>query len=578
MNERRQLSGRQASAQLLRTLTDHPALPAFVQRLPAPVLKRLIEQVGINDAGSLIALTSPEQLREILEDTLWQTLIPGQAETLRPEKFVAWLDVLLEVGSEFTSERLIALGETFVVLNLAPLVEVLDAGVMAGHQEPPCDCVMCERAAQGVEYLLCHDHVVMARHDDEWGAIQAMLEALQDADPDFLQRVLSRCCNTPDARGFADDGQPLLADETHAREQRREHSGFVTPPMAAQFLKTAQNAGFAELLQQTAYDPLSFRYFQQLGATGGRQAPATTRSREAGAARLQRSHLQDRLTDETATAEESIEDEPQLEISPTDLRTLTQVLVAGGIIDEQSQPLRLAGPAGASESIPMLQGFLDRLQIMDPVAFGARLGELVFLANVLMAGSWYRGDRFRDDDAAQAALACANLGLEALLAEQRSQDPADRFERVMSQLEDVPGIVGLFRIGWYLLQSLPRRGAMALLSALRADHVREQLQRKRWIVEEIETALCNPDILDLIDQGEFEDVGDNLLLLNLILDVRACQCLRVLINDFPRYPVQLSVGFRPPQATSSETRYLVSIQQFRQVETFFESLDVHLKV
>ena len=76
---RRQLTRARASKYLLKTLTDNPALPAFVRTLKAPVLKRLIDHVGLHDAGDLIALTSTEQLREIFEVSLWESLAPGQA-------------------------------------------------------------------------------------------------------------------------------------------------------------------------------------------------------------------------------------------------------------------------------------------------------------------------------------------------------------------------------------------------------------------------------------------------------------------------------------------------------------------
>ena len=95
-----------SSRKLLKTLTDNPALPAFVRTLEAPVLKRLIEHVGLHDAGDLIALTTTEQMRDILEESLWETLIPCQAERLRPERFLAWLDVMLEAGTAFAAKAL----------------------------------------------------------------------------------------------------------------------------------------------------------------------------------------------------------------------------------------------------------------------------------------------------------------------------------------------------------------------------------------------------------------------------------------------------------------------------------------
>src|SRR5512147_1075016 len=164
---RRQLTKAQASKNLLKTLTDNPALPAFVRTLKAPVLKRLIDHVGLHDAGDLIALTSTEQLREIFEVSLWESLAPGQAERLQPEKFLEWLDVMLEVGPTFAAQRLIELGDTFVTLNFAPLIKVTDSSVMAEHLEDaaPCGCAFCQLTQRDASFDIIADYLVVAVHD-----------------------------------------------------------------------------------------------------------------------------------------------------------------------------------------------------------------------------------------------------------------------------------------------------------------------------------------------------------------------------------------------------------------------------
>src|SRR5262245_7024518 len=131
MAKRRELVTPNSAKQLLKTLTDSPALPAFIQQLQPPVLKRLIDRVGLRDSGELIALTTTAQLRDVFEESLWENLIPGRAETLRSGKFVEWLDVMLEVSPAFAAERLVELGDAFVVLNLAPLIRIQDRSAAA---------------------------------------------------------------------------------------------------------------------------------------------------------------------------------------------------------------------------------------------------------------------------------------------------------------------------------------------------------------------------------------------------------------------------------------------------------------
>ena len=559
MQKRGQLTKAQSSRKLLKTLTDNPALPAFVRTLKAPVLKRLIEHVGLHDAGDLIALTTTEQMRDILEVSLWETLVPGEAERLRPERFIEWLDVMLEAGTAFTAGRLIELGDAFVVMNFQPLITVIDKSVAVEHQEDGgCMCALCMLSARDASFEVIGDYVVIGLHDDEWDTVRAALIEIDGEDSAFLQRVLAQCSTAPTMRSFSGQGQHILDDETYEREQRRERSGFVTPQIAAVFLKTTRTTAYEDLVARREYDAISQRYFDQLAAAAlAAASPPDANERE--------------------SAESDDEDESATPITPVQLRVLEQALVQAEIIGDQPTKL-LAGPQNSNEPQLELQGHLDRLQMTRPAVFGARLGELIFLANVLMAGSWYQGGRFTETEAARAALACANLGLDRLLEDEGAKNAAARADLIDELLEDPPGIVRLFQLGWVVLQAMPMRSAVALLDALRAPHVREQLKHKRWMLDEIESAVNDPDIFDLIEQGEFADVADNLVLLSLVLDARACHCLRVLIADFPRYPLQLNLGFRQAQASTNESRYLSTVQQLTKVETFWAQLDTLLKI
>ena len=166
MRKPQQLSHRQSAKQLMRTLEASTALPAFIKTLKTPVLKRLIDYVGLRDAGELIALTTTNQLREVFEEVLWQTLVPGQAEGPQPEMFLQWLDVLLEVSPAFAAQRLIELGETFVVLHFAPLIRVREQGFGAPDPDDD-DAANIEDARQREEF---GTYIVTAAHDDEWDA------------------------------------------------------------------------------------------------------------------------------------------------------------------------------------------------------------------------------------------------------------------------------------------------------------------------------------------------------------------------------------------------------------------------
>jgi hypothetical protein len=540
--------------QLLKTLTDNPALPAFVRTLPTPVLHTLIERVGLHDAGDLIALTTTEQLRGLFEVALWDSLRPGDAEQLRPEKFVDWLDVMSEVSPRFAAERLIELGETFVAVNMAPLIRIIDKEVTVEHSEaPPCFCLVCELSERDVPFATFDEYVVTPAHDDEWDVVSAVLAEIDAEDRDFLNRVLTRCSPKPTARGFVDTIDPLVEDETHERRERRERSGYITPPLAAAFLAGARAASRDALAGATDYDDVTRRYFEQIAAAA---ANAEAERKRAMA----------------ESSEEDDDDRPRA--SPREMRALEDALVEAEIVTDR-QPLLLKGPQTEHRVGLELKDRLDRLRFTQPAAFAARLGELAYLANVLMVGCAIDGKRFEEADAAQVALACANLGLDHLLG--RDRDPLDRADVADALLERPPGVVRLFQLGWQLIQALPMRCATALIGTLRADHVRERLARKRWILAEIESALTKPDILKLIEAGEFDDVGDNLVLLSLVLDPRACQCLKTVIAAVPRYPIQLELGFRRTERTTAAHRYFTRVDQLERVETLLDDLDRLLK-
>lgn len=542
----RQITRAGKSKQLLARLVDSPALPALVAQMPALTLKRLIDHVGLRDSGALIALTSPEQLREIFEESLWQNLIPGQAERLQPGKFLEWLDVMLDVGAAFAAERLCDLGETFVVLNLAPLVTVSDRSAdvyMAPEESTEAFTEFLHDMAAGDRTEEFGGYFVAAAHEDEWDSIRAVLSELESSHGDFLERVLSRCCFQPTALGFADDGQPLFEDETYEREQRRAAKGFVTPDLAASFLALARRTSLDTLCTQSTYDDISQRYFDRLRAASVKSGPAADEHQDAGVAA-------------SAPAQAA------------ELESLKDALVTAEILSN-APPKLLTGPKDSREPMPELQLRLDHLQLTNPHAFSARLGELVFLANVLVAGSWFQGGRFKEAEAAQAALACSNLGLDYVASHEASI--RDRDDLITSTLEHAPGIVRLFQIGWHLLQRLPRASAQALISTLRSDEVREGLKKKLWMLAEVESAVSHPDLLELVERGEFEDVSDNLLLLTLVLDQRACECLRTLITSLPRYPLQLNLGFRPGPATTG-SQYITSLRHLERIDQFLAQL------
>src|SRR5205807_9862992 len=121
---------------LLARILDDPQLVRTVQALEPRALGRLIDHVGLEDAGELVALATTEQLQRIFDDDLWRAAKPGQPgqeERFDSRRFAQWLEVMLEAGERFAAEKLTELPEELVALALhrQALVINLDEQAMA---------------------------------------------------------------------------------------------------------------------------------------------------------------------------------------------------------------------------------------------------------------------------------------------------------------------------------------------------------------------------------------------------------------------------------------------------------------
>src|SRR4051794_15053808 len=101
---RHHVSSPTTTALLLRIL-ERPGLVAAVRELPGAVLGKLIDRIGLEDAGELVALASTAQLERIFDDDLWRAERAGGDETFRPERFALWLRVMMEAGDEVVVRR-----------------------------------------------------------------------------------------------------------------------------------------------------------------------------------------------------------------------------------------------------------------------------------------------------------------------------------------------------------------------------------------------------------------------------------------------------------------------------------------
>jgi hypothetical protein len=372
-------------------MLDTPDLPERIRALPGPALGKLIADVGLEDAGELVALASSEQLAQILDEDLWHSPRPGEDERFDAARFLLWLEIMFEAGERFVAERLSELPQDLLTLAIHRHVLVLPLEdlrreLSAGDDE-------AEAAEKAFENCLSEeldDYQLIWRGGDGWDEVWSALLALDRDHHVMLVALLERCASL--SREHIDDNgglyavlsaeEMLEADLQAERDDRRAAQGYVAPSAAKAFLRLAalkmSDTPFSE------HDPVTRADFRNLSPAAAQAARAS---------------------------------------SGNGLR------------------LGAAGAPGPAE--PLLIRALRSLAEADPTTFATRSEELAYLSNVLLAAHDVDGGRLRPYDAVALAIATVSRGLE--LAEERA--PREPVAAAAQRLRRYP-CDGLFRLAW----------------------------------------------------------------------------------------------------------------------------------
>ncbi|MCC6751452.1 MAG: hypothetical protein IT371_27620 [Deltaproteobacteria bacterium] len=426
---------RPTSHRLLSRLLETPDLVSAVQALPARALGQLIGHLGLEDSGELVALATTEQLVQVFDDELWQKARPGDEERFDSDRFALWLEVLLEAGEELAARKLAELPFDLVTLGLHRLLLVLDLDELRGElsDESP-EVALLDKALDSHPYHELLEFQVIARRHDGWDALLGVLLALDQEHHELLRRILTRCSHLSAGDVEAQGGlyavltaeETLETDVAAEREDRRAEQGFVASQAAASFLALARTAPATER-EARERDPVTRAYFRELRrvpaeATAG-QSPSVKGRGQATAPGA--------LLDLLREAEV---------LAPVPVAPLLEAHIEPGV----------AGDPGP------FRGALRALYERDAALHASRMEELAYLANVLVAGCTVAGRPFRPLEAAEAAVAICNLGLE-LLEETEERRDATQAPALASVAADV-----LFRLGWARLHRLGEAAASSV--------------------------------------------------------------------------------------------------------------------
>ena len=371
------------SRALLSRLLDQPQLVRAVQALPPPALLQLIDQVGLEDAGEIVALATTEQLEKMFDEDLWRSDGPGADARFDPARFTLWLEVMLEAGDAFTADKLAELDEELLALALHAEALVIDLDELVLTAVGP----ELEQALDSEPNLEFDQYRLLGRRLEGWDTLAAALTALDERHPGLLRRLLERLCRAS-SEWIADNGglcrvltsvEMLHEDAAAERDDRRAAAGHVSPASARAFL--ALPAGDVHAVLAGPRDAITRAYFREYRA-------------------------------------------PKLAASEARASTWVEEIAAAGA------PPLLEGAPPAPETL------LERtLALLDEEVGNERLRELAYLSNVLLAGS---PRHHRPLDAAKEALAVCSVGLQRAV-EATGRDAADLLAHT--------GCDKLFRLG-----------------------------------------------------------------------------------------------------------------------------------
>lgn len=419
---------------LLARMLEESSLVARVRELDAPTLCRVVRHVGLEDAGEIIGLATTEQLRDVFDEDLWESDEPGQDEAFDADRFALWLEILLESGEAFVADKLTELPEEVVTLGFQRQVLVIDLDALAVEMaDRHRDVDLVEKALESCLYEEIDAYRIIARRHEHWDAVVAVLLALDAQHHDYLQRLLESCCRASTEYVEENGGlyevlsaeEMLESDAAAERGDRRAAAGYVAPSDAASFLGLPRVESVDDVLASEQRDPVTRAHLREVDAKPTAPRPSSPAA-----------------------------------VDHVSRTRFTRMLQEAGVV--QQAPVALL-PKAADDPGEVFQRAVASLRPDHGDVYALRTGELAYLTNVLVAGSSFAGRAFRPVEAAQAAIAVCNLGLE------RQVRDADL--DVCQLVREVPAD-RLFRVGWNLLF---RRVSMPALELLQAD-----VAKTRW--------------------------------------------------------------------------------------------------
>ncbi len=498
---------RSSSSRSLRTVLDDRALPAYVRSLSPGALAQICSRIGVSDAAQVMAVAPAGQLIKALDASLWKTPRPGLAEVFDPGELMEWLAVWLDIGDEFTAERLGAIPEADLTLYLSHVLRVARLD-MWGFERSTEIGDLDRIYAPSYHENAYGDYVVTAISPAHWETLRAALDAFWHHSPERLLHLLRELVGHESMLAPQIRRESSNEDLSAERISARERMGHVGAAGARAFLDLATTTPAEELLRLSQYDLETRRHLSVIESTLAQGGDSQGGDSQTGDSQGGDSQGGD------AQAEGPVSDSNE-----DGLTALHEALIAAGLIEPPAARLLLTHDAHR-KPLPVVQ-LLGELAQRSPEAFDARSRELAYLAGVLLAGVAVNGDMLSADDARSAALATCNLGME-LLEKQRQE----------VRIDDEPGLVRLFLVGWHGLGQLPARLVETLTRSLARLQAAALRDAERWILDDATSNLA--ELRAAVSKRDYAAAREAALLLSFVFDPPACRAVVPLLDELPR--------------------------------------------
>jgi hypothetical protein len=525
------------------------------------VLYRVIQNCGLEDCGELVALATPGQLAEVFDLDLWRADQPGLDEQFDADRFVVWLEVLMESGATVAAQALADVDVDLVIAAFAQHVLVFDPAAVS--PSAPMDEEEMPAVGPLNDGLGCDvgGYRVVARRTDSWDAIVAVLTSLDAEHHGYFHRVMRGCRSLSNSKPEVDGLDDLLPDEEQVtfdlafnRERRREQQGYVTPAQARAFLQMSRQLRLGHDATPPG-DPIARAYFRAIEWT-------TAADADSGSNRLPAASGAPPAPEDSADAVAAIVD----------------VLIDAGILPQQPRAL-LDEPQGRPPRLARIQAHMQFAGDRDHAAFSMRSQELAFLANTIVAGCSIQARPFTAQEASDAAVATCNLGLENWPPhwfQAKARSSSSVVEAGAALPDDflvVHDLVSVFQVGWTVLHD-----DVAMYAAERLIGV---LTRLRCADREIQAGL---DALRIEMARQWQAGAPwrarDLLDVIMILDMPAWATLLGLIDECPviHAGIGASRGSPTRAVSASAFEFISENSQIASVREFMQSLPETLRL